>query len=106
MGSAFDDLGGKPETFAEIYARSLAGQAKAPVGADEIEAKARLQREYADRHDAMFSAEYVDIGGQRLSCKLASHLGYDVEPADNGGDMGMIGNPDPSPPPAREDWDE
>ena len=90
--------GTRMERAQEIMSRAHCMRPEAALTEDEIERKnieAKLRMEH---HDFAFSREFVDVGALTpLSRKLASQLGFSVEPADTGDDMGTMGNPDPTP---------
>ena len=76
MSSAWDDLGGRRETYAEAMARAVVLQ---PRQESEQEAAERIVagRERMRRHDAHFAPEFLSIDEERLiSRELARQLGH------------------------------
>lgn len=83
MTSAYDDLGGKRETYAEALERSNAGKAAAPLTEQE-RAEAEVQRrEKLRRHDAHFAGDFLTIGEQvQVSRTLARQMGVLINDED------------------------
>jgi hypothetical protein len=76
MSRAWDDLGGKPETYEQILARSVVLKPRQESEQDMAERLARGKR-WAEKHDEAFAAEFLTTRQeQRISRALAKQLGF------------------------------
>lgn len=92
--------GTRMERAQAIMSRAHCMRPQAPLTEDEIERRNVEAKLRMEQHDWVFGRDLVDLGGARpLTRRLARQLGYDVEPADTGADMGQMGDPDQSPRP-------
>ena len=77
--SAFDDLGGKPEAYAEILARSLVAAPKVALTEQELAEREAEARERMRLHDEYFERDYIQgTEAMLISRALAKQLGVFV----------------------------
>lgn len=89
MSSAWDELGGRAETYEEALARCEVLRPKAALTEQELAARIVEQRERMRRHDLHFSDDY--IGGEEMtmvSRTLARQYGFWINEPDDGPAVG------------------
>lgn len=77
MSRAFDDLGGKAETYEDALARSLVGQKEPGLTEQQVADKIVAGRERLRLHDAYFADGFLPVDEQRqVSLELARQFGF------------------------------
>jgi hypothetical protein len=85
MSGAYDDLGGRKETYAEALARWNASRTDVAMTEQQLADKIVRDRERMRQHDARFADGFITVEEQRLvSIDLARKMGH--MPAQERGD--------------------